>query len=198
VPDPAPSPPPAREEQLRELRARIGELVPGGRVLAEDLLGLESRIDLLAAEPSGRAVLVLVAGEADGLALVGRALAQRSWVQARIPDWLQLAPELGLRAEAGVRALLVGPAFCAETRAAARALGDEAVGLACGVWIREGARMALLLRPGEAPPGRPAGARRAPAPAPRPAGPSGPVFRTGLSDADLELSRAELEELGRG
>lgn len=192
--DPFAIPPPPREVLLRELRARIGELVSGGRVLAEDLLGLASRIDLVVAEPSGRAALVLVGGDSEGLALVGRAVAQRAWVEARLPDWLQLAPGLGLRPEAGVRALLLCPAFCAETRAAARALGGEALALISWRWIREGARTALLLQPEEGSE-RAAGPPRAALASPRSAAPHAPVFRTGLSDADLGLSREEREAL---
>jgi hypothetical protein len=179
---------------LRELRARVGELVPGGRVLAEALLGLASRIDLVLAEPSGRAALLLLGGDSDGLALLGRAVAQRAWVEARLPDWLQLAPGLGLRPEAGVRALLLCPSFCPETRAAARALGGDAVALISWRWIRDGARTALLLQPEEGLE-RASSPQRAPEASPRPLPPHAPVFRTGLSDADLGLSREELAEL---
>ncbi len=181
---------------LRELRARIGEVVPGGRVLAEELLGLASRIDLVVAEPSGRVTLLLLGAEGEDLALVGRALAQRAWVEERLPDWLQLAPGLPLRSEAGVRACLLCPSFCAETRAAARALGADALALVSLRGLREGARTALWLAPEEG--SRPARAA-APAPAPRPQppvlAPAPPLFRTGLSDADLGLSPAELEDL---
>jgi hypothetical protein len=196
LPDLSAIPPPPREVLLRELRARVGELVPGGRVLAEELLGLDSRIDLVLAEPSGRAAIVLVGGDSEGLTLVGRAVAQRAWVEARLPDWLQLAPGLGLRPEAGVRALLLCPGFCAETRAAARALGADALALISWRYIRDGARTALLLQPEEGLE-RAAGPPRAPAASPRRAASNAPVFRTGLSDADLGLTREELDELER-
>jgi hypothetical protein len=92
---------PPRAELLRQLRPRIDELAPGLRVVAEGLLGSETRIDFVGVEASGRVVLVIVGTAEDDLALVARALAQKAWVEARLRDWRQLAcwrPASGPRA----------------------------------------------------------------------------------------------------
>lgn len=176
--------PPPRAELLSLLRARLGHAVPGARVVAEDVLGEESRIDLVAVDPTGAAVVVLVGDAGDDLELVGRGIAQRAWVEARLRDWRQLAPGLGLRPEAGVRICLLCRDFRAETRAAARALGAERLTLIryrCVAGV--GGDLAVLLEhavfeaAGDAsPPGTE---------------PPAATFRTGLTDADLGLTDAE-------
>jgi hypothetical protein len=176
--------------------------VRGWRPIAEDILGEEARIDFAGLEPTGRIVLVFV-GE-DDLGLIGRSLAQSAWVEARVPDWIQLAPALGIRPGAGVRSVLVCPNFANETRAAARAVGEHRIALAEMRGLR-----------GEAPAGIDLGAAAAttpipvspnPVPAfsvsridgPDPHGASPdpvPTFRTGLTDADLGLSADEHADL---
>lgn len=182
--------PPPRAELLREVRLRLGELLPGVRVVAEGLLGAEAPIDLLAVEADGRALLVFLGSAGEDLELVGRALAQRAWVAARLSDWLKLAPQLPLRPERGVRALLVCPDYRRQTLDAARALGPEALWLAGYRCVRNGTGVAALfeavLGPGVPVPGR--------APAPDPGAPEPPCFRTGLSDADLGLTDGESAE----
>jgi hypothetical protein len=81
-------------------------------------LGANARIDFVAVEPPGRVVLILVGEDGEDLELIGRALAQRAWVEPRLRDWIQLGPNLGLMPNAGVRAILLCPAFRAETLAA--------------------------------------------------------------------------------
>jgi len=181
----APSPP--RSQLLQQLRPRLSSLVPGGQLLAVELLGEGSTIDFVALEPGGRVVLVFVGQAGQDLELVGRALAQRAWVEARLRDWLQLAPHLGVRPEAGSRALLVCPGFQDETRAAAEALGRDALALAQYRCVRNGAGVEALVEfvSGAAP----ASPDREPS-APVPTEP----FRTGLSEADLGLTAAEKHE----
>ncbi len=170
---------------MRQLRPRIDEIAPGLRVVAQGLLGAESRVDFVGVEASGRVVLVIVGTAEDDLALVARALAQRAWVEARLRDWLQLAPGLGVRPEAGVRVWLLAPRFRTESMAAAQAAGG--IALATYRCVRNGgvgadALVEALAEAAETE--SPAAAsERAPAP-----------FRTGLNDAELGLTAAERRE----
>jgi hypothetical protein len=195
LPDLAPSAPPPRPELLRQLRERLGELVPGLRVVASGMLGADAPIDFVGIEPGGRVLVAVVAGEGGDLEIVARALAQRAWVEARVRDWLQLAPDLGARPGGGVRALALCPGYRPEARAAANALGSEILVLAVYRSVRDGAGIETLVEPLD---GRrePAGdaAPRAPEPAPARGEPAPEPFRTGLSDLDLGVSGEERSE----
>ncbi|NRA06649.1 MAG: hypothetical protein HRU02_00680 [Myxococcales bacterium] len=137
--------PPPREPLLRGLRLRLRDVVPGWRPLAEGLLGAESRIDFVGLEPDGRVVIVLVGEAGEDLEMVSLGLAQAEWVKARLGDWLQLAPELPLRSEFGVRAQLLCPSFRPQARAAARALGSARIGLATYRWVENGSKLEPLV-----------------------------------------------------
>lgn len=172
----------------RAVRARLGELGLRLRVVAEDVLAAESPIDLLTLDPRGGVVLVLVEPEGDGLALVARGLAQRSWVEARLGDWIQLAPRLGIAREAPVRLLLAAPEFGAEARAAAQALGEMVLALVRVRAVRNGGESQVLLEPVR---GRGPG----PAGAPPSGAPTLSRFRSGLEDADLSVTPEERIDL---
>ena len=176
---------PPRSELLPLLSARLGE--PGWQPLAQDLLGADAVIDLLGSEPSGRAVIVQVGGAGEDLELIGRALAQRAWVAPRIRDWLQLAPELPLLPEAGVIAVLLCPGFRPEAIAATRALDPATLVLGTYRVFRDGSRLEPLIEPA----GAAADLERPPV-AISPATPA--PFRTGLTDADLDLTGDEHAE----
>ena len=119
----------AQRERLA-LRGALLRLTPPLEVIAEDVLGLVSRIDLVARDPDGAVTLVLVANTGGDLPRLGEGIAQRVWLAPRLADWNQLAPHLGLAAERGVRLLIVAPRFDERTRAAAEALGPDLVRLA--------------------------------------------------------------------
>jgi hypothetical protein len=183
------------ERGLRgHLRDLLAKLEPGLRVLAEDVLGLETSVDFIAADASERLVLVLVAEPGRELEAVADALAQSGFLAARVKDWRKLAPELPLDPERGVRALVVAPEFCARARAAAQAIGRERLELVRSRPAAHAGAGELELRR------TPEGA--APAAAPR--GPRGgasgaeSTFRTGLGDADLGLCPAERAALRSG
>ena len=179
-----------RAELIRLLRPRIGKALCGARVVAEGVLAAESRIDFVAVEPSGRVVTAVV-GEAGGeLAAIGRALAQRSWLEARLADWLQIAPQLGAVPGAGILATVLCPTLSEEARTLAAAQGD-ALRLARIQFVRNGAGLEILIEtpplpvaPGGDSESLPVAALAAPAPA----------FRTGLTDADLGLTREDYGE----
>jgi len=173
---------------IENLRPRLGEIVPSLRLIAEGVLGEDALIDFVGVETAGRMVLILIGDEGDDLALIGRALAQRAWLEPRIRDWIQLAPNLGLRPGAGVRAVLLCPSFRSETESAAAALGGGAVSLARYRCLRNRGNLEILFDPISR-----AGARRT-----LPLKPDAtdlPPFRTGLSDDDLDLTADERSEL---
>ncbi len=176
--------PPRRSQLVEGLRAQLGEVVPALRLIAEGLLGADSSIDFVGVEPTGRVVLILVGEEGDDLELIGRAVAQRAWVEPRIRDWIQLAPNLGVRPGAGARAVLLCPSFRHETEVAAAALGDRAISLVRYRCLLNGGNLEILLEPvarevarGSTPPKLDRSGL--------------PPFRTGLSHEDLGLTAEE-------
>jgi hypothetical protein len=175
-----PGPSCVAEPERAELLRRVGECLAAGEdrleIVADQILGLESRIDLLARDAAGQVVLVLLAGAGEDLLRLGDALAQRSWATPRVRDWAKLAPSLGLRAELGVRTLLLAPSFDPRTLAAALSLGPELIelwGYRCAP-TPVGVSVSL-----ERPLGHEAGARERP-----PARPLS-TFRSGLRPEDL-------------
>jgi len=189
MPELAACPAPPRRELVRELRARAGDLWPALRVIAEEVLGADATIDWVALEPGGRAVVALVGEAEQDLELVARALAQRAWLEPRLRDWIQLAPRIGLRPEAGVRALLFCPAFRGETLAAARSLGPDVLALATYRCLRDRSGVSVWVEHVALTTSHADGAV-AEAIAPEP-------FRTGLSDLDLGLTPEERKEFER-
>lgn len=175
-----PGEPPSRSQLLAAVAARLHQVVPGFRPVAEDLLGDTSRIDVFGVADDGTAVIALIGSDGEDLTLVARALAQREWLAPRLSDWLKLAPHLGVRVDGTPRALVLCPHFGTEARAAARAAGG--VQLVGWHFVRNGSAVDLLLDPLPPEPGPARPAQAPPPPAP---------FRTGLSDADLGLSDAE-------
>jgi hypothetical protein len=189
------APPPPRVELLRQLRARLADAAPGLRVLAEDVLGEQGSIDFVGSLPDGRAALVLVGEAGEDLPPVARGLAQRAWLEPRLRDWLKLAPDLGLRPELGAQVVLLCPAFGPESRAAARALGAASPLLATYRCVRDGRGVEPLVE-------RVAETAPAPQPPPRHSPPEQrravpqllPPFRTGLTEAEIELTPEEQRE----
>jgi hypothetical protein len=168
-------PPPERRPQRDRLalRGALLRLTPPLETLAEDVLGVVSRIDLVTRDPDGAVTLVLVAQAGADLARLAEGIAQRAWLAPRLDDWNQIAPHLALQADAGVALLLVAPHFDDRTRAAAQALGPT------------GVRLAELLPRGDLDVElRLVGGAEAPVP-PRPDGPTpraDGAFRSGLRD----------------
>jgi hypothetical protein len=164
--------PPPRAERRRALRSALARMGRPLRVLAEDVCGLDGAIDLVAADPAGRVVVVLLGDETGDLELVAHGLAQRAWLAPRLRDWLQLAPDLGIQPDERIELLLIAPEIGARTRALARAVDAEGIALARCRWVGDpaGGPARPLLDPVPAA-GDPAGGRRRES-----------AFRTGLND----------------
>ena len=176
----------SRRELRQAVRSQLETVEPGLRLVAEDLLADVSAVDWLGVDASGRAVVVLIADEGDDLATFTRALSARAWAAPRVRDWAQLAPALRFDPEAGVRALLVCESFDPDTTSAAVTLGAGGVELAlhkplAGDFGEPGEIELLAAQPLRAARGN------------RPES-DAPVFRTGLSEADLGLSPAEQKD----
>jgi len=165
----------ASRERLA-LRGALLRLTPPLETIAEDVLGLVSRIDLVTRDPDGAVTVVLVAQTGADLARLAEGIAQRAWLGLRLPDWNQLAPHLALAVEQGVRLLLAAPRFDDRTRAAVDALGPDHVRLA-ELLPRGDLDVELRLLAASAEPVLPP---PAPTPSPIPRRDSG--FRTGLRD----------------
>jgi len=173
--------PDAERGLRRTLRSEFEQLEPGLRVLAEDFLGLETHLDLLAADGDGRLVLALVAEPGRELEGIANAMAQAEFCGPRVRDWQKLAPDLPLRPEAEVRAFVLAREFSAPAVLAAGALGETRIVL---VRFHPGEepgelRLQLLVPP----------SRRVTQPRRARSG-----FRFGLSDADLGLTADERAE----
>jgi len=189
------TPPHSAAELQAQMRAEVEHLDPAWRVIAEGVLGLEDRIDLLAIDGRGRIVVTLLglAGEDDRM-LLTRLIAQRAWVMARTGDWAQLAPELELDPEAPVRGVLMAPDFCAQTRASVAQLEELGLELIRYSSLRSRGRPQLVLSPVDIPhPGFSKKETLSPRPG-RPK-PSGSVFRSGLSEEDLGLANPDVRAL---
>jgi hypothetical protein len=166
---------PERSELLRQLRIRLPKLADPLEIVAEQILGLDSRIDFVAKDQRGQVVLVFLADRGSDLALLANSLAQRSWMEPRVADWLKLAPQLGLRPELGVRVLLLASRLDPRTVAAAKSLEGPTVDLGVCRPVPNGAGIEILLDVLEAPP---------PASPPQ-AEPVASQFRTGLRAEDI-------------
>lgn len=175
-----------RAELHERVRARMAEFGGALRVIAEDLLGADTTIDWIAVDVQGQVAVVLLGQAGRELELIATGLAQRAWVSARLKDWLQLAPNLGLQPEAKVRLLLIGTAFDGTARQAAEALG-EAVELWTHRCVRNGAGVDVLLERATGPASSGPRSRL-------PASPPISAFRSNLSDPQLGLSAAERAE----
>ncbi len=183
----------SRADLKERLRARLAALGGSLRVIAQDLLAAEARIDWVTVDADGRVVLVQVAEPGEELGSIALALAQRAWVAQRLGDWLQLAPGLGLDPAAGVGLVLLAPSFGVAARAAARALGVDGPRLWVYRCVRNGTGADVLVEPAEPGPSTP------PRAAPPPPGRVDEValsssFRTSLTDAQLGLTPEEQRE----
>ena len=134
----------------RALRLALRRSAPSLRVVAEDVLGEVSSIDLLAVGEDGELVAIRVAPDAAEGAdarLLTRALADLTWLRPRIADLIKLAPGLGLELGVEPRAIAVAPHFGAEAVAAAENLPARSLELLRWRGVREQGQLAMRLEP---------------------------------------------------
>lgn len=179
-----------------DLRQRLPQLHPPLRLIAEDWLAESTTVDFVTLDPAGHVALVLVGTAGEDAALLTRALAHRSWVAARLGNWRQLAPEIGIATDAQVRVVLLCPSFAPETLAAAQSLAGVIEPVLC-CSIESGGERRLLFESLQepAPTREPKGAPTRPF---LPHGDSQQVdiarFRSGLTAEDLGLTSEEVFE----
>jgi hypothetical protein len=183
--------PPSHDELRRRVRQNIGRLDAGLRVIAEDVPGLATRIDLIALDENGDVVLILIVAQAEDLQGFTRALAERAWMEPRLESWRKLAPDLNLHPGARTRCLLVAPNFALETRIAADAQPKGLLGLATWRYVASDAQRTVWLE----------SVSRCERIEQRPSAPAHredkriPSFRSGLSESDLGLTAEENDQL---
>ncbi len=165
-----------RSQRLLQLRSRLPKLPDPLEIVAEQILGLESRIDFVAKDRRGQVVLVFLADRGSDLGLLAEALAQCSWMEPRVADWVKLAPHLGLRPQLGVRVLLLASHLDPRTIAAAKSLEGHVIALGICRPVTNGDGFKVLIDLLEAPP---------PTLVPPVAEPMDSRFRTGLRAEDL-------------
>jgi hypothetical protein len=193
MPDREPGVPAARAELRQQIRDQLQALEPGLRVVAENVLGLASPIDLIAVDAKGSAVAVVIAGQGEDAEQFTRALAERSWLGPRVRDWAQLAPHLGIQTDMPPRIVLAAPDFAPETEAAAASLRAGVLRLVRYYEVA-GANGRTLRLEHMVP--RPAPGVVQPGPQVPDAEPL-PAFRSGLSESDLGLTVDDPAELRR-
>ena len=98
---------PGHASLRRALRHRLRHDIPGLRVVAEKFITLSSAIDLLAIGDRGELVSIRIGEAHEDAQLLIRALADLTWLRARTPNLIALAPELGIEAEAEPRAIVL-------------------------------------------------------------------------------------------
>lgn len=188
--------PHSRAALVSAVARRLPSVVSGFQLIAENWLAESSRIDLLGTA-DGDVVIACIADRGRELEGLGRALAHTQWVQPRLSDWLKLAPQLDFSPDSTVRSVLVCASMSPETRAAAEALPEGLATLYHARWLENASGADVLLDPitkGDIP-ASPAAVFSPPTVASvAERRKSGEGFRTGLTDADLDLTRSESAE----
>ena len=200
---------PERPRLRRAIRHGLRTLEPSIRIVAEGFLGETSAIDLLGVGAEGEMISVRIGCDEDDRALLTRSLSDLAWLRPRLADFLKLAPGLGLEPSAEPRALIVCPEFSREIMSAIDVFPTGAIRLLRYRCLTRQRQLSVMLDPvapvehageedrettGSIPP-EPCGTRLQPddpppsaAPGPRLTDPpASSTFRTGLTEADLQL-----------
>ena len=138
----------SRRPATPEVRRALLGLSDPLDLLAEDILGLDARIDWIARDPWGGVTLVRWAAPGADLAALADLVAQRAWLAPRLSDWHQLAPERRLDPERAPSGLLLGLRFDPRTHAAAATLAPP---IEVGRWMRIDGKPRIWLANGPEP-----------------------------------------------
>ena len=109
---------PERPALRRAIRHQLRSLDRSLRILAEDFLASESRIDLLAVGGEGELVSIRIGQPGEDAAMLTRSLSDLVWLRPRTRDLRKLVPGLGIEPSAEARSILLCPDFQGETRLA--------------------------------------------------------------------------------
>jgi hypothetical protein len=101
----------------------FGRLRPPLEVFVSGIQGGYGALDWVARDPRGGLAVVLAAEPSRFLDVLGRALAERLWLEPRVTDWARLAPERGLEPEHGLGLWVAGAGPEPGAEEAARAAG---------------------------------------------------------------------------
>ena len=113
---------PKRPSLRRAIRHRLPTLDRPFRVIAEDFLAAETRIDLLGVGDEGELVSLRIGDAGEDAELLTRLQSDLVWLRARTEDLLKLVPSLCIRPSAEARGILLCPEFQIDTRAAIQVL----------------------------------------------------------------------------
>lgn len=182
-------------------------------MIAEDFLAESTQIDLLAVGPSGELVSIRATADdapAASAQLLVRGLADATWLRRRASDLAKLAQEIELLPNAMPRVILFSPHFDPETISAAQSFARDRIDLHRYRCMKQQGQLTLLIEPvkfgtvdssvdsnasrieaedrlHEIPP-KPETRTRPAVPTGLTDPPSPSAFRTGLTDADLQLA----------
>lgn len=113
-----------RPSLRRAVRHRVRELERPCRIVSENFLAAESRMDLLGVGLEGELVSIRIGTGADetDMQLLTRSLSDLAWLRDRTEDLSKLVPDLGIEPSASPRAILLCPTFQGETHRAIESL----------------------------------------------------------------------------
>jgi len=201
-----------RPSLRRAVRHRAGDIDRPIRIVAENLLALESRMDLLGVGPEGELVSLRIGIDEADTTLLAHSLSDLSWLRSHGEDLAKLVPDLGIEGSADSRALLLCPVFRNVTRSAVESLPAGRIELMTYRCYRHRGQLGVLLeqhstprlpafdedRSGhDAPDGLDLVLPASTAPEDRSArAPLRPgEFRTGLTDAELRADAKDLIDI---
>ncbi len=212
-----------RPSLRRAVRHRVRDLARPCRIVAEDFLAADSRIDLLGVGLEGELVSIRIGGAAhdsDAQILI-QSLSDLAWLRDRTEDFVKLAPGLGIESSASARAIILCPSFRQDTHLAVECLPAGRISLLTYRAYRHQGQLNILLdeaatspiaHPGQAHSMATSGTQHQiqsrPAAPPEPSrepvalntaekspGALKPGFRTGLTEADLHPEVRELIDI---
>jgi hypothetical protein len=136
---------PKRPSLRRAVRHQTQNLDRPCRVIAENFLAADSRMDLFCVGNEGELVSLRITDVGDDAGGLTRSLSDLVWLHARTKDLGKLMPDLGIQPSAEARAILLCPDFRPETQAAIEFLPAGSVTLIRYRCYRHRGQLSVLL-----------------------------------------------------